>query len=113
MVRVKGLDILSGVAMLLVLTFHQLLNNILARACWSGVTLFFVLSGFLVSGLLFKEYQRSGEMRIGRFLIRRAIRIYPPFYVMLIGTTIIAYKYQLPMPEPKWMDLHGLPLTNF
>src|SRR5581483_3304979 len=113
MVRVRELDILRGVAILLVLCCHQSITDIFTRAGWSGVTLFFVLSGFLVSGLLFKEYQRSDNMRIGRFLIRRAIRIYPAFYVMLFATTIVAYFSSLPMPEPKWMGQSGLPLKNF
>ena len=48
-----------------------------------GVDLFFVLSGFLVSGLLFREWKETGKLRIGRFLIRRGFKIYPAFYVML------------------------------
>ena len=48
-----------------------------------GVDLFFVLSGFLVSGLLFAEYRRRNELRLGRFFMRRAFKIYPAFYTML------------------------------
>jgi len=54
---------------------------------WVGVDLFFVLSGFLVSGLLFKEHRRTGSLRVTRFLIRRGFKIYPAFWVM-IGVTI-------------------------
>ena len=57
-------------------------------AGWSGVDLFFVLSGFLVSGLLFAEQQAHGRVRIGRFLVRRGFKIYPAFY-LLIGATIV------------------------
>ena len=39
---------------------------------WTGVDLFFVLSGFLVSGLLFEEHDATGTLDIRRFLIRRA-----------------------------------------
>lgn len=53
---------------------------------WSGVDLFFVLSGFLVGGLLYTEYQRCGTVSTRRFLLRRAFKIYPPFYVLLIVT---------------------------
>jgi peptidoglycan/LPS O-acetylase OafA/YrhL len=56
------------------------------RAGWAGVDLFFVLSGFLVSGLLFAEYQRYGQIAPGRFLIRRGFKIYPAFYVLLLFT---------------------------
>lgn len=54
-----------------------------------GVDLFFVLSGFLVSGLLFREYLASGEVRVGRFLIRRGFKIYPAFYVFAIATVLL------------------------
>src|SRR5262249_876999 len=50
--------------------------------------LFFVLSGFLVSGLLFKEYKRHGDVRLGRFLVRRGFKIYPAFYVFLLATSL-------------------------
>lgn len=56
---------------------------------WAGVDLFFVLSGFLVSGLLFREYIRHGDVKIGRFLIRRGLKIYPAFYVFLAITILV------------------------
>jgi peptidoglycan/LPS O-acetylase OafA/YrhL len=57
---------------------------------WMGVDLFFVLSGFLVSGLLFKEYKRHGDVWLGRFLVRRGFKIYPAFYTLLLATTFVA-----------------------
>lgn len=51
---------------------------------WTGVDLFFVLSGFLVSGLLFREARRTGGVHAGRFLIRRGFKIYPSFYVLVL-----------------------------
>ncbi len=59
-----------------------------ARGGWIGVDLFFVLSGFLVSGLLFREYQRCGTVSVSRFLIRRGLKIYPAFYFFLALTTL-------------------------
>jgi peptidoglycan/LPS O-acetylase OafA/YrhL len=53
-----------------------------------GVNLFFVLSGFLVSGLLFSEYRARGSMSIKRFYVRRAWKIYPPLYLMLVITYV-------------------------
>jgi peptidoglycan/LPS O-acetylase OafA/YrhL len=58
------------------------------KASWVGVDLFFVLSGFLVSGLLFAEHDRTGRLEITRFLIRRAFKIVPPFYVLILFTVI-------------------------
>ncbi len=83
--RIKGLDFVRGLAIILVLFRHaDMGNNPLYHFGWLGVDLFFVLSGFLVSGLLFKEYLRTGKTRIKRFLIRRGFKIYPPFYFFML-----------------------------
>ncbi len=58
------------------------------RGGWIGVDLFFVLSGFLVSGLLFREQKRDGQIEVGRFLIRRALKIYPAFWFFLVFSCI-------------------------
>ena len=55
---------------------------------WVGVDLFFVLSGFLVSGLLFAEHDATGTLDIRRFLIRRAFKIIPAFYLLVLVTLI-------------------------
>jgi peptidoglycan/LPS O-acetylase OafA/YrhL len=59
------------------------------RGGWVGVDLFFVLSGFLVSGLLFKEERRFGRITPGRFLLRRGLKIYPAFWVLLLTTVAV------------------------
>jgi peptidoglycan/LPS O-acetylase OafA/YrhL len=82
--RLRELDFLRGVAILLVLFRHQLLFDFLQTMGWIGVDLFFVLSGFLVSGLLFKEYQKFGSINAKLFLIRRGFKIYPIFYLTYI-----------------------------
>ncbi len=90
--RIVGLDILRSVAILLVLFRHsQLFTNPLFDFGWLGVDLFFVLSGFLVSGLIFKEYKRRNKLNIKRFLIRRGFKIYPAFYIFLAGSIIIEH----------------------
>ncbi len=58
---------------------------------WIGVDLFFVLSGFLVSGLLFKEFKQNNRVSVGRFLVRRMLKLYPAFYVFLILGTPLTY----------------------
>src|SRR6266404_5072272 len=76
--RNQSLDVLRGVAILLVLgrhapyIEHSHYLNFWFRIGWSGVDLFFVLSGFLISGLLFSEFKRTGEIELKRFWIRRA-----------------------------------------
>lgn len=78
--RIKGFDFLRGIAIILVLFRHSDLRGNLFFFGWLGVDLFFVLSGFLVSGLLFQEYIKNDKVNIKRFLVRRGFKIYPPFY---------------------------------
>ncbi len=87
--RIKGLDFLRGIAIILVLFRHNILgDNLLYHFGWLGVDLFFVLSGFLVSGLLFNEYKKKKHVNIKQFLIRRGFKIYPPFYFFAFCTII-------------------------
>ena len=94
--RNLGLDILRFVAVLLVLGHHAAPGDdanvfmiMWSRGGWVGVDLFFVLSGYLVSGLLFAEHRSTGEIRPGRFLLRRGFKIYPAFWVMLAATVLV------------------------
>lgn len=92
MQRLLSLDVIRGVAVLLVIVRHSeaFANTVLApiqKGGWVAVDLFFVLSGYLVSGLLFREFQKSGSIQPGRFLMRRGWKIYPAFWA-LIGFTI-------------------------
>jgi peptidoglycan/LPS O-acetylase OafA/YrhL len=81
----------------------QILFGRLFQCGWAGVDLFFVLSGYLVSGLLFREYQERQRLRVGRFLIRRGLKIYPAFYAFLlvgiVGTAIV----HKPRPLVAWV----------
>src|SRR5437667_1425759 len=90
--RNQCLDALRGVAIILVLLCHYSqalsLGSALLEVGGCGVDLFFVLSGFLISGLLFSEFERTGRINICRFLIRRAFKIYPPFYLLLASTAL-------------------------
>jgi peptidoglycan/LPS O-acetylase OafA/YrhL len=49
-----------------------------------GVSIFFVISGFLITSLLLKERSETGQLSLSRFYIRRAFRILPPYYAFLI-----------------------------
>lgn len=97
--RDLSLDVLRAVAIFLVMGRHMpeqdpsssVTGSMLImwqRGGWIGVDLFFVLSGFLISGLLFSEVQRYGAIQFKRFFIRRGFKIYPPFY-FLIAVTVI------------------------
>jgi peptidoglycan/LPS O-acetylase OafA/YrhL len=101
--RNKRLDILRCVAVLLVLGRHGLVEGVWKETGWAGVDLFFVLSGFLISGLLFSEYKRNGRIGMRRFFIRRGMKIYPAFYVMLLTTFIVAGAYGVHVPLAPWL----------
>lgn len=55
-----------------------------------GVAVFFVLSGFLITTLLLDEHAREGRVRLGRFYLRRTLRIFPPFYVYCAVLALLA-----------------------
>ena len=80
--------------MLLVITHHYPYVAFLEKVGWAGVDLFFVLSGFLISGLLFAELKSRGTIRIGRFYVRRGFKIYPAFYALLLLTTLAFANYR-------------------
>jgi peptidoglycan/LPS O-acetylase OafA/YrhL len=109
------LDVLRGIAVVLVLFRHatlppmedgwvkSLLNSLYGGG-WCGVDLFFVLSGFLVSMLLFKEYQRSNGVKLGRFFIRRGWKIYPMFWLFIL-TTMLVLTYHRGQRKPETMQV--------
>ena len=86
--RNKRLDILRCVAVVSVLLHHSGESSFFTQTGWTGVDLFFVLSGFLISGLLFSEFKRRHAISFKRFYIRRALKIYPAFYTFLFVTGI-------------------------
>jgi peptidoglycan/LPS O-acetylase OafA/YrhL len=89
------LDVLRGMAILLVLGIHSpsergesgLLRPVdifIHQFGWTGVDLFFVLSGFLIGSLMFDEIRRTGTLDVRRFLVRRMFRIWPAYYCLLV-----------------------------
>ncbi|HUR77951.1 MAG TPA: acyltransferase family protein [Acidimicrobiales bacterium] len=85
--RTPALDGLRGAALVAVLLFHS-------RFSWAGggflgVSTFFVLSGFLITGLLLRERDVTGTIRLGGFWERRARRLAPALVVLLV--VVIAY----------------------
>lgn len=99
--RNSALDILRAVAVLLVFSRHAEIPPLVTHVGWAGVDLFFVLSGFLVSGLLFREYQLAQRVSPGRFLLRRGFKIYPQFYLLLAVTILIGFVSGTRAPAPK------------
>jgi peptidoglycan/LPS O-acetylase OafA/YrhL len=87
--RSQLLDALRAIAILLVLGRHANVAELWTRVGWCGVDLFFVLSGFLISGLLFQEYKRFGDIRLKTFWLRRGLKIYPAYYVYTFAVAAV------------------------
>ena len=90
--HVKALDGIRGIAIILVLFFHCFRNNIfpfnyISELGWVGVDLFFVLSGFLITGTLIDS--RKNKNFIKHFFIKRILRIFPLYYLTLILTFLL------------------------
>ena len=93
--RFPGLDGLRALSIVMVLTSH------LHDPLWSfwngglGVTLFFVISGFLITTLLLREEDRTGRVSLSGFYVRRAFRIIPLYVIALGVTTVLVLGFGL------------------
>jgi peptidoglycan/LPS O-acetylase OafA/YrhL len=94
--RIKELDGLRGIAVLAVISEHYLawLPEVGSRYGWLGVDLFFVLSGYLITGILLEL--REKEHYFGVFYARRALRIFPPYFLGL--AVYLAYSIEQGKP---------------
>jgi peptidoglycan/LPS O-acetylase OafA/YrhL len=99
--RIPELDGLRGVAILMVISFHYINNQLLAASQpvgkwlafatsfgWVGVDLFFILSGFLIGTILISNSGSSNYFKT--FFIRRLVRIVPNFYLLLVVWFLVA-----------------------
>src|SRR3954468_16072383 len=117
--HVPALDGVRGLAILLVLFFHFMLiggNTPAIRLIqktwsygWAGVDLFFVLSGFLITGILLdaKSKRPTAGSFFKNFYARRTVRIFPLYYAFLTVFLLI-----LPRIMPGFYDLYGRPPTG-
>jgi peptidoglycan/LPS O-acetylase OafA/YrhL len=86
--RFAGLDVLRGVAVGLVLLRHGW-PNVFGGAGIVGVTMFFTLSGYLITGIIVREVSRTGGFSYRRFYRNRALRLLPALVLALAGFTLI------------------------
>lgn len=109
--RIRGLDGIRAGAFLMVLCGHCGLKWI---PNGFGVTVFFFLSGYLISTLLRKEWIRTGNVSISRFYIRRAFRILPPLYCAIALGVGAAY-FGILHTELQWRGILAIQLffTNY
>ena len=90
---IPSLDGLRACSVAIVIVSHSLaygpgrvgrfLLGPLSHLGTSGVDVFFVISGFLITGLLLRELEAQGNISLQRFYFRRFFRIFPPFYFFL------------------------------
>jgi peptidoglycan/LPS O-acetylase OafA/YrhL len=92
------LEGLRGVAVVLVLLFHAGVPFLTGG--YVGVDVFFVLSGFLITGLLVRELQRTGTVSLGAFYARRARRLLPAAAVCLFVTVAVSALVLPPLRVP-------------
>jgi peptidoglycan/LPS O-acetylase OafA/YrhL len=94
---IPGLDGIRGLAVMLVFFGHSVLYGKTSHlipmgldAGYTGVAVFFVLSGYLITTLLLREEDRTGAISLRYFYIRRAIRLFPALWFYLFIITIIS-----------------------
>ncbi|WP_372835997.1 acyltransferase family protein [Puniceibacterium confluentis] len=88
------IDGLRAVAVLAVVLYHFGLP--ILDGGFVGVDIFFVISGYLIGGILWREYWDRGTLNLWRFYIRRFRRLAPAFFVMALVTTLVGWALMLP-----------------
>jgi len=97
-----ALDGLRAIAVLSVFAYHLDLDW--AKGGFLGVDMFFVLSGYLITSLLLVEWGRTGSVRFGAFWARRARRLLPAVFVLLIAVSIWG---RIVLPSDEWGSLRA------
>jgi peptidoglycan/LPS O-acetylase OafA/YrhL len=102
--RVPSLDGLRALSIMLVLLSHaQGTRGFLVRSAFQywgdlghlGVRVFFVISGFLITGLLLREVETTGSISLKGFYLRRFFRIFPAYYAYIAVIALCAYWHRV------------------
>lgn len=124
MKRLPQLDGIRGIAISLVLVWHFFVMQIQAEPgsllsylrlalglTWSGVDLFFVLSGFLIAGILIDQRGAANFFRL--FYIRRVCRIFPLYFLVLLSFVCAKAIVDVPSEASKWLFDGAMPLWSY
>ncbi|GJH38215.1 acyltransferase family protein [Paraburkholderia hospita] len=114
--RSVELDFVRGIAIIAVMGYHFHVNQTgsalisiieypLKNFGREGVNLFFTLSGFLVGGLLLRQYAEKGHVDAGRFIVRRMFKIWPAYYVLILFHSVVG---RHPLDSFLWQNLTHL-----
>jgi peptidoglycan/LPS O-acetylase OafA/YrhL len=110
--HIPSLDGLRAVSFLLVFVAHAGLERYVPGGF--GVTIFFFLSGFLITTLLRAEYEKNAVISLRHFWLRRTLRILPPFYLVLVSAVVIALAIDPPGTlSPPAVAAQALQYTNY
>lgn len=126
--HIPALDGVRGLAILLVLIWHYFTAQLMVAPnqgrpvvlklievtmlSWSGVDLFFVLSGFLIAGILFDYRQARNYFQV--FYLRRICRIFPLYYLMLLLFVLISALLPVPrFPGLSWLLDQTIPIWSY
>jgi len=107
--RLPALDGVRAAAILGVMAYH--LGFGWASGGYLGVDLFFVLSGFLITSLLVEEHGAEGRIRLPAFWARRARRLLPALFLVLVAVAVYAFvngRFASPTTGGAVIDLSGL-----
>jgi peptidoglycan/LPS O-acetylase OafA/YrhL len=108
---IPSLDGLRALSFLIVFVAHAGLGAYVPGGF--GVTVFFFLSGFLITTLMRIEYKRHGEVNLKHFWLRRILRIWPPFYLVLFTGVAAEIIYQPGMLSISATRAQLLHLSNY
>ncbi|MBF0716020.1 acyltransferase family protein [Gemelliphila palaticanis] len=97
-----SIDSLRAIAVISVIIYHCNPNYL--SGGFLGVDLFFVLSGYLISSLIIKEYRETNSLNLYNFYIRRARRLLPAVYFMITVTLVIMVVFNKPLLDKSYLD---------
>lgn len=102
--RIPSLDGLRAISISMVILGHlvkwkHVSAELLGSYGAMGVFIFFVLSGFLITNLLLREYERTSTISLTNFYVRRAFRILPAALVFILVVTVLYW------PEMRWFHI--------
>lgn len=89
--RISSIDIFRSIAIISVVLFH--FNNALPLG-YLGVDLFFVISGFLIGGILTKDYKNGSPINFFKFFLQRGFKVWPSYYAFFfVGFFLVRLLY--------------------
>src|ERR1700733_3131624 len=97
--RISALDGLRAVSLLILMGYHFGVSWL--QGGFFGLDIFYVLSGYLITGLLLGEYRRRGGVKLSAFWLRRARRLLPALVIVLV---VVALMVRFAEPQGLFPD---------